>query len=361
MLPMSPAASAARSPAGKTQHLEHITQPFVSARFSEPTPEQLADEYVAAMAGAYQLDDQLVSDLAAPVPVSDRVTNEGAQLHRARRKDMMGASVVVYEESFRGLPVWGADLAVHIASNPMRVTSSTSTLSSQIALANDPAKVLSHYTRKLSPALLAGYLGLDAESSVAAINGMRPVIFQYWPDQRLEDSSADDPAFGPPLPMPPLPPVPDGYVAGGFYAVVEILFDLAGPEWDHVHWRAMVDPQTGAVLYLRAAVGQLAPPAPVKEPVKLAQPLLEKFKLPPWVFTFPHGMIFKMDPISLTGDAALIPSASEAALSACRSDVLLWNLNSHSPQDLNGAQVDIAEIEDPVAAEPVQPSPPNFE
>ena len=64
----------------------------------------------------------------------------------------------------------------------------------------------------------------------------------------------DEPAF-------PVPPVPDAIVPGAHYVVAEVLFAAPAQTGAEVNWRAFLEPETGAVLYLQsgssAATGQV--------------------------------------------------------------------------------------------------------
>lgn len=106
-----------------------------------------------------------------------------------------------------------------------------------------------------------------------------------------------------------------------------MLFDLALTEWEGIHWRALVEPISGTVLYVRPLVA------------------------------FVTGKIFRMDPISLSGDNTLTPAAAEETLNAWQTTVPLTDLISGNPQELRGIQVDLQEIESPMVAEPTTTVP----
>jgi hypothetical protein len=321
--------SASRDEGGKVRHIEHIREPFLSPSLAEPTPEQLADQYLAEVAPTYQLDVELLADLSAAVP--EAPTHAEAQLHRDSVKDIAGSIVVDYVQTYRGLPVWRADFSVHIASNPMRVTSSTSTLHDAITLGNDPKAAAADYQTKLTTGALKKMLGIKRGKGVSKINGIRLVIYQYDPDQRTEPGARPQEekrvSFEEVAPTLPLPPLPKTIKAGTHYAVAEVLFDLDIPEWRGLHWLALVEPQSESVLYLRALVSGAT------------------------------GRIFRMDPISLSGDSTLIPAAPEASLNALRTSETLTDLIAGTPQDLRGSRVDLQEIENPVMADPTTATP----
>lgn len=323
-------ATASRSPSGVLHHLEHITEPFVSDAFEQPTPEQLADAYVAEVSPMYQMDAAVLTDLSAPVP--QQPVEAATQLHREPAKEVAGSIIVNYQQSFAGLPVWRANLSVHLAAEPMRVTSSTSSLHPDLALANDPKKAGAEYRTTLTMETLPHLLGLKKNEKLTAINGIRLVVYQYDPAARVEvaDPKQRAASFESAPPMPQLPPVPVSIVPGNHYAVAEVLFDLDMPNWSGLHWMALIEPISGAVLYIRALISAAT------------------------------GAVFKMDPISLSGDPTLTPAASEAALAPWRSTVTIPDLVPANPQQLLGANVDLKEIEAPVSAEPAVPAPGTF-
>jgi zinc metalloprotease ZmpB len=316
-------------PNEQVTHLEHLAEPFLSPGMRGVSAEGLADAYLAAVAGTYNFDPAMLGDLEAAPSAGEAST--GPQLHRSGVKNTAGSIVVNYSQRFAGLPVWGADFSVHIADAPLRVTSSSSSIHSIDKLENDAGKVEAEYKTLLTPASLGGGLGLAGKGSVIKINGLRPVVYLFDPSQRVERlDAAPKASFEPAIPLPPLPPLPEHLKAGGHYAAVEVFFDLDGPQWPHVHWRAIVEPVAGCVLYLRPLVSGVT------------------------------GQVFRMDPISLSGNAALIPSAAEADLAPWRSTVAVTELAPAMPQGLTGTQVDLQELKAPVAGEPTTLPPYNF-
>jgi zinc metalloprotease ZmpB len=104
----------------------------------------------------------------------------------------------------------------------------------------------------------------------------------------------------PPQPTLPLPPVPDTIQEGRQYVVTEILFTLAAEGWGEVNWHAFVEPETGAVLYLRPFVD--------------------------WV----TGCVYLTDPVT-RGEAGITPAAPAAALDALRAQINLLGLIPPNP------------------------------
>lgn len=329
MMELTPGKKATTDRQGRVTHLEHLQEPFLSPGMAETSAEQLADAYLAEVAGIFKFDAGMLTDLSSAVMA--KAAPKASRLHRSGVKDVAGSIVVDYKQSFAGLPVWGADFAVHIAANPMRVTSSASSVHDAITLGNDAKKVAAAFTKLLTAETVGKALGLKAKKSVSKINGMTPVIYLFDPAERTEIEEPDTRAsFEQAPPAPPLPPVPASIKPGTHFAAVEVLFDLAAPEWADVHWRAIIEPLSGCVLYVRALVACAT------------------------------GSVFRMDPISLSGDAALIPSAPEASLAAWRATVPLTNLVPAAPQDLHGTSVDLEEIKAPPSAGPTTAPPHAF-
>jgi hypothetical protein len=301
------------------QVLEHIQDPFFVSEDSleEPTPEKLADQYLARVAPAYQINDEQITDL------SSDSTQTGTKLYHEKTKEIAGSIVVNYSQKYNDIPVWGTDFSVHIASNPMRVTSSSCVLDESIKfLGNDPEKA-TQALEKLTPETLSEILG----SRVSKINQKRLVIYLYNPKERIEapPEEAKAVSFESPVPKIPLPDIPETIQPGTHYAVVETLFDLDLPQWKDLHWRALIEPASKAVLYLRALISGI---------------------------TQITGKIFPNDPISLSGDATLTPAAPEESLNALRKTVQISDLTTANPKALRGNWVDLAEIEPPNVAEP---------
>lgn len=322
-----------RDVSGRLRLLEHIQGPFVlqtAAGMAEPSPEQLADAYLMAVAPAYAIAPDQLTSLA--VSFADSADESGTRIHRDQVKEVAGSTVVSYTQSHGGMPVWGSDFAVHIATNPMRVTSSSSNLHDQITLANDAPQATAASKRIANPATLAQILGVGSTGGVSRINGVRMLVYRYDPAQRTEPGTSDESvSFEPVVPDLPLPPLPPSFRAGEYYAAAEVLFDHAPPDMEELHWRALIEPVTGSVLYLRPLVAHAT------------------------------ALVFKVDPITQTGDPSKTPAAPEADLNLCRTRVDLADLLPRSPQDLTGTLTDIREIEAPTSTEPTTSSPYAFD
>ena len=119
---------------------------------------------------------------------------------------------------------------------------------------------------------------------------------------------------------------------GTHYIVVDALFSYALPNWGTLNWRAFIEPESGAVLFLRALVDGVT------------------------------GLVFDRDPITKTGNLANLPSASNAILDpAARSGSAgRSGAPSAGHQNLSGTFVRIANVDPPTPAIPTTIAPFNF-
>jgi hypothetical protein len=149
-----------------------------------------------------------------------------------------------------------------------------------------------------------------------------------------QDHSDPDrqPLCGTPPPFPgPVPPVPPGIEPGRWYVVAELVFQLntgGGP----MNWRALVEVESGAILFLRALTSGV------------------------------NGFVFIYDPVSSTGVAGNGPDQTAAVLDPLRDDVVLANLDAPvaGVQSLSGSFAELAEIVGPTIAAPTEATGTDF-
>jgi hypothetical protein len=91
-------------------------------------------------------------------------------------------------------------------------------------------------------------------------------------------------------------------------------------------WRVFVELETRSILYVRPLVSGA------------------------------NGLVYTLDPISKTGNAALTPSAPIADLDILRTQETLQDVTAESPQGLDGTQVKITNFEAPNTAPPTENS-----
>jgi zinc metalloprotease ZmpB len=342
-----------RDPQGNVQHLDHFQQPFVAAdvdaetdalaaahisSISAPTPQALAQQYLREVMPIYGIDENLLPDQGADALAAGEagVTEPaGGKLELAEEKDVMGTTTISYQQTYEGLPVWGAGVSVTIQPGPMRVTASQSSIDHDVSLPPEEALTGSAYRpERITPNVLATLLGLTT-GDIPVINGTNRLIYRYDPDQRT-DPAAQAPAevaFEGGPPTLPLPPVPDDITPEQHCVAAELLFTLPVEGYGSVNWRAFIEEKTGAVLYLRAFIGCIAA----------------------------TGMIFRTDPATAGGDGATTPTAGAATLNPLRSATILEGLVNGNPQVLSGQFVRLVDSLPPKVPPPSQSNPPgNF-
>jgi hypothetical protein len=120
---------------------------------------------------------------------------------------------------------------------------------------------------------------------------------------------------------------------GGHYVVVEVLFSYPLKGWGDLNWGAFIEPDTGAVLYLRAFVACT------------------------------NGKIFINDPASRSNNPAVVATAAETVLTPWKQTVMLLGLSAPSTgsnQALAGEFVQVRDSDPPTAPPPTEPVGTNF-
>ncbi|HUT92303.1 MAG TPA: hypothetical protein VMY37_22605 [Thermoguttaceae bacterium] len=325
---------ALRDPQRIVRQLRHFDRPFTAdeANLVAPTPKSLADAYVRAVAGAISLDKAWIGEIG-PFEKS-ALADEGNQVKFFEQKRLGGATTVSYVQTLSGLRVWQGGMAVTVLNAPLRVVSSTNSFHGafDVKMPDDAAFPL----QGIDAARLAKALQLEDRyrETPPRINGTELLVYQYDSANRVDPESRRDERArgleaGPPTL--PLPNVPDAVRPGEHRVVAEVLFTLPVAGAD-VNWRAFVDVQTGAVLYLRAFVAHA------------------------------NGLVFVRDPTTQTGNVP--PTAPITDLDACRSDVTLSGLDPPAgtppEQHLTGEFVEIVDRSAPNDAGPTEDAPYQF-
>lgn len=129
----------------------------------------------------------------------------------------------------------------------------------------------------------------------------------------------------------PLPPVADKINDSQHYLVAEIIFHLS-PK-DRLNWKALIEVETGSILWLRAMVSGV------------------------------NGLVFTYDPQTSTGDLTNTPDDGNAILNPLRDDVVLPNLNAPvaGVQSLTGTHVTVIDDDTPNIAPPTEATGNDFD
>ena len=331
---LTPGIEVVRNERGEVVHLQHLQQPYLGEKQGQEDPGTLAAEYLRDVADIYKLDRRLLRQLEAPP--AQRLTGEETRLHQTEVKSVMETRVIAYAETHFDLPIWEAGFSVTILSNPLRVVSSVSTvhLDVEVDRPNPDARFM---PERLDEEALSEALGLDDRARRSLkINGTSLRIYRFDPEQRHHPESRMKDTRQGSLAQPTLdlPKVPDEIRPGRHYVVSEVLFTLPLEKISDLNWRAFVEVETGAVLYLRAFI------------------------------SFVTGLTYETDPLTKTGDATMSPASTDAALNPLRINVTIPGLTAPAPgaeQALTGNFVRLEDFESPTEAAPTSPLPGTFD
>jgi zinc metalloprotease ZmpB len=305
----------------------------LAARTRSSSPQAAAAEFLRVNADVLGIPVEGMQSLDVRSAVAPSGENQALRFETEKR--VMDTTVVSYTQTMFGLPVYQAGVAVTVDDAENAVRSASSTLHYDIS-AQPPGDALTH--QGLNAAAVGGYDELVRKAIPAAadmrINRTRLMVYRYNKAKRIHahPHGEGDRGFGAEPPTLPLPPVPPSIVDGKHYPAVEVLFSLPLPEWGMLNWQAFIEPDSGAVLMLRALVDGVT------------------------------GMVFDRDPMTKTGNAANMPNAAGATLDLVRDNVTLVDLNGPvaGTQSLVGSLVKISEVTLPTLAGPTELTPFNF-
>jgi hypothetical protein len=296
-----------------------------------PTPQEAAKQFLADHADILQLPQTAMRSMdvrAAVAPVA-----ESEALRFESEKHTMDSTVVSYNQTMFGLPIYQAGVSVVMHSQDNSVKAASSTLHYDVA-AQPPSDAVASRS-SVDTAATGAHDDVVRRAIPAApdirINRTRLMVYRYDAAKR-EHHDEGEHGFGVQPPSLPLPPVPSSIRDGIHYVVIEALFSYPLPGWGMLNWQAFIEPESGAVLFLRALVDGAT------------------------------GLVFDRDPITKTGNLANLPTALSATLDALRDPVTLINLGppAGGNQSLVGTFVQIANVDPPAPAIPTTITPFNF-
>ncbi len=324
---------------GSISLLRHNQEPFTKemANLATPSPTSLAKAYLQRVQVDYDFDPEML--LTLDEPLDGQLRKEGSRLRYVEKKAVKNTQIVSYGQTFLGLPVWKAGVNIRMYTDPLQVVSSQSTTHLNIDL--ELPKLQVPKSKDTHVMLKRGLvnaekqandyiddIGKSRKAELVKITSVKPIIYQYDPDQRVDPEieaykDRDDEV----IPSLDLPSVPDNINPGQHYIVLEVLFTLNMPRWGEIHWRAMLELETYAVLYLRAFIQAT------------------------------DGKVYLNDPIRLSGDTTLTPCSAATDLDPLQTDAELLGLTAPAPgnpQSLSGEYISIIDIDTPTVASPTE-------
>lgn len=143
-----------------------------------------------------------------------------------------------------------------------------------------------------------------------------------------EGASASEAGRG--MPTLPLPPVPDTIQSGRHYLVTEVIFHF--PHKPNLHWKALVEAETDAILWLRPMTSGV------------------------------DGLVFPYDPKTATGDLTITPDKNDTVLDPLRVRKFLPGLNAPvaGVQSLTSTHVTVIDDDPPSVAPPTESAGTDF-
>lgn len=279
----------------------------------------------------------------------------------SREKTLFDATTVGFAQTVHDVPVWDSGISVVVKHGPYRVISADdNTIDEEPALAMPPNEVIGEYQRLFAVAEAetkvhltrrkfeehvsgTAFMETSGETSsfirsilhtddvVRMIRG-RFFVYRFNPTERFPILDSQEPGRADEAPPPPvpfmLPPVPEEIVPGAFYVVAEITFDH-----QHLVWQMLVELQSRAVLLLRPQAASV------------------------------NGMVFRVDPLTATGNAANTPDRANTILNPLRASVPLPNLAAaaNGSQLLRGTRALLRDVHNPNIAAPTRPTGQDFD
>ena len=319
-----------RDERGVVRDALHLEGPFVT---SAATAQLAAHQYLESFHDLFGISSDELRALG--LTPATRPQTAGVEYRFVTERSQFDTTTVVFSQTCLALPVWGGSVSIQMRRDPFRVLSASSTALPDVKV-SAPAGGDVDGLLGITPAQLARALGLTAKSDAfdrasLAIDRRELFIYRFREDNRLTladeltaDAEAESGVHHHHYEQPPLPPTPTGIVDGRDYVVAAVYFVLGVPNIPDLHWVALVEAKTRAVLKLRAFVATV------------------------------EGLVFTQDPLTLAGGPPT--SAADAALDPLRSSVVLRGLDPPvgGSYSLTGNLVTIKDVEPPPIAPPTE-------
>lgn len=296
----------------------------------------------------------------------------------AEEKRHFDATTLSFAQTYMNTPVWNAGFKVTVKQGPSRVIRSVDTSHESISAKLPSQKIIDQYTKlftatnMLTASHKAGEVfdeteNIEASSYVRYIANLttphkdeskseansprekvRFIRGRFWIykydsndrfakeekpdiDDKVKKTIGEEP-IDRHVPSLTLTSVDKSIKDGEYYLVAEVTFEIKTGN-EHMVWRALVEPETNSVLYLRALSGNV------------------------------NAMVFENDPITKTGNTALNSASSSATLDPHQDDVVLQNLDAPvgGVESLKGTYVEVTQVEGPDIVPPTETTGTDFD
>lgn len=341
--------------AQRVRGINHFQEYWAS---DESSPLLAATDYLYQMADVFQVPKVQLKNIRQRVSFMEPM-EQGVEYRLSEEKQLFDSTTVGFYQTYLNIPVWQAGFTVTVKHAPYRIVSSVNTSQEDFDASLPPQEFIEHYKKLFTSAAIsqeARRLGREEEEPETAdfvrslvdrsklkkapeemndshlIRG-RFYVYRYDENNRLPkpgDMFMETEALK--EPVLPLFPVSETIKHGQYYVVAEVTFSFTTEEYGHLNWLALVEVETSSVLYLRALVAHV------------------------------NGQVFKIDPISSSGNAANTSDQSNTVLNPFRTSEVLPNLDVpvSNVQSLLGTYAHVTNKSDPNIPPPTEATGTDF-
>src|SRR3954447_23637238 len=184
--------------------------PEAPAVSNADTPQDVAQQYLEQHAELLGVAPAALDNLTAERETQPVDAGDEFRIHT--EKQQFDTTTIAYDQTYFGLPVWEASVAVHVKHDPYRVVAASSTRHPDLEVERPPSADLKRF-KDIDEQTLAPLLGLKPRSKNSEslkITDTRLVVYQYEAEKRqpeAQQSTGEDLVAEehPTLPLPPLP------------------------------------------------------------------------------------------------------------------------------------------------------------
>ncbi len=352
--------------AQRIRQINHFQEYWASEK---KTPILAAIDYFHQVAELLQIPKEQFRNMHQQVSFLEPM-ERGIEYRKSEEKTFFDSTTLGFYQTYLNVPVWQSGLTTTIKHSPYRIVSAVNTSQEGFNAKLPPSELIDRYRELFDRAKIeqakvgqasSTQLGESEETSETAdfirnlvdnsrLQGVsnttgdnqtgqgnnarlirgRFYVYKYDESQRLPQVEREQENHS--VPVLPLPPLDDNIQNGQYYVVAEITFSFSTQEFGDLNWLALVELETGSILYLRALADAL------------------------------NGLVFKQDPITKTGNAANTANQSNAMLNPLQDLVILPNLDAPvgGVQSLRGTYANVINVENPNIAPPTNPAGTDF-
>ncbi|PYH78226.1 hypothetical protein BO82DRAFT_291722 [Aspergillus uvarum CBS 121591] len=310
-----PDVEVARTPGGALQSVDHAQRPWAP---------KSGDQAVAALATAKDVAEQYLQEIAGEYKINSEVNSLTApdfDLKFEQERPRFRSKAVIYQQTFKDWPVWGAQLDVTVRDGDKRVLSSSSTLHTDASGPDPPSDDAKFIKNSVTEQDIAASLGVPVGRDGISFSEeqkkrkQRTLVYRYSAKGRQEQAGDSPPILA-------FAEVPEKIEDGKYYVVREALFSLPVSGYGKLNWRAFVEVETGSIIYLQALTAGLT------------------------------GWVFSRDPVTKLGHRGPLPTGDIVDLNLLRDRVFLPDTVTSSPQSLKGRFAAIEDFKLPIKVPP---------